>query len=133
MLKSFISRKKEDDYIFETSDLLIVFDDENKTSDINRVTSISDGAVIVAGMHKVPLLDCEITTGKEGRNFFYRAPSRSVIETERLAKLEFNTVLEQVTAYSKPIPPTQMDAMKWVLLVIIIFFFIIFGITACKG
>lgn len=109
------NRKKEDEYIFETTDLLIVFDDENRTSDINRVTIIEGGAVIVAGHYKVPLLDCEITTGKEGRNFFYRAPSRSIMETERLAQLELNEVLTQITAYKPPIPPTNMDWTKGLL------------------
>jgi len=108
-------RKKEEDYTYETTDLLITFDDEKRTSDINRVTVIQDGAVIVAGQYKVPLLDCEITTGKEGRNFFYRAPSRSIMETERLAQLELNEVLTQITAYKPPIPPTSMDWTKGLL------------------
>jgi len=108
-------RKKEEDYTYETTDLLITFDDEKRTSDINRVTVIQDGAVIVAGHYKVPLLDCEITTGKEGRNFFYRAPSRSIMETERLAQLELNEVLTQITAYKPPIPPTSMDWTKGLL------------------
>ncbi len=110
-----LNRKKDDEYTFETTDLLITFDDEKRTSDINRVTVIQDGAVIVAGHYKVPLLDCEITTGKEGRNFFYRAPSRSIMETERLAQLELNEVLTQITAYKPPIPPTSMDWTKGLL------------------
>lgn len=109
------NRKKEDEYTFETTDLLITFDDEKRTSDINRVTVIQDGAVIVAGHYKVPLLDCEITTGKEGRNFFYRAPSQSIIETERLAQLELNEVLTQITAYKTPIPPSSLDWTKGLL------------------
>jgi hypothetical protein len=108
-------RKNEDEYIFETTDLLIVFDDDNKTSDIKTITAFAEDSVIVAGYYKVPILDCEITTGKEGRNFFYRAPSRSVQETGRLAQLEMNMVLEQITAYKPPIPPTSMDWTKGLL------------------
>ena len=65
----FNRRNNDDEYNFETTDLLIVFDDEKKTSDINRITSITEDSVIVAGFYKVPILDCEITNGKEGRNF----------------------------------------------------------------
>lgn len=108
-------RKTEDEYIFETTDLLIVFDNENKTSDIKTITDFTEDSVIVAGFYKIPILDCEITTGKEGRNFFYRAPSRSIQETGRLAELEMNMVLEQITAYKPPIPPTQMDWTKGLL------------------
>jgi hypothetical protein len=109
------NRKKDDDYIFETTDILIVFDDDKKTSDIQRVTMVDAESVIVAGFYKIPLEDCEITTGKEGRNFFYRAPSQSIVETERLANLEINMVLEQITAYRPPVPPTSMDWTKGLL------------------
>jgi hypothetical protein len=111
----FGKRKNEDEYIFETTDLLIVFNDENKTSDIKTITDFTEDSVIVAGHYKVPILDCEITTGKEGRNFFYRAPSRSIQETGRLAELEMNMVLEQITAYKPPVPPTSMDWTKGLL------------------
>lgn len=108
-------RKDEEDYIFETKDLLIVFDNETRTSDIKRVTVVEDGAVVVAGHYKVPLLDCEITTGQEGRNFFFRAPTRYIQETERLAQLEMNEVLTQLTAYKPPIIPTGLDWVKGLL------------------
>lgn len=108
-------KKNEDDYLLDTSDTLIIFEDDNKTADIVRVTKVVDGAVIAAGKYKVPLLDCEVTTGKEGRIFFYRAPAQSVIETERLAALEYNTVINQITAYKPPIPPTSMDWTKGLL------------------
>ena len=111
----FPKRRTEDEYVFETTDLLIVFDNENKTSDIKTITDITEDSVIVAGYYKVPILDCEITTGKEGRNFFYRAPSRSIQETGRLAELEMNMVLEQITAYKPPIPPATMDWTKGLL------------------
>lgn len=120
----------EDEFDFITNDLLIVFDDEMKTSDIKRVTSISDNAVLVDGLYKVPLGDCEITTGKDGRNFFYRAPSQSIIETERLAKLEMNMVLEQITSYKAPILPTSMDWTKGLLFGLIFITVIILGIAA---
>ena len=112
---------------------MIVFDDEKKTSDINRITSITEDSVIVAGFYKVPILDCEITNGKEGRNFFYRAPSRSIQETGRLAQLEMNMVLEQITAYKPPVPPSSMDWTKGLLFGLVFIAFIVMGITSCSG
>lgn len=109
-------KNKDDDFIMETNDLLIVFDHEQRTSDIRRVSSIENGAIIVTGLYKVPLLDCEITTGLEGRNFFYRAPSQSIMETERLAQLEVNEVLTQITAYKQPVPASSLDWMKGLLI-----------------
>lgn len=127
-------KQNSDDFdMFETTDILIVFDDEAKTSDINRVTTVDSESVIVASKHKVPLEDCEITTGKEGRVFFYRAPSKSVKETERLARLEMNMVLEQITAYKPPIPPTSMDWTKGLLFALIFVAFIVVGISSCQG
>lgn len=108
----FNRRNEDEQYNFETTDILIVFDDEKKTSDIKTITQVTEDSVIVAGSYKVPLLDCEITTGKEGRNFFYRAPSQSIKETGRLAELEMSMVLEQITAYTPPIPPSSMDWQK---------------------
>lgn len=108
-------KSEEDDFNFETNDLLIVFDDEKKTSDIKRVTSVMDGSVTVAGYYKVPLLDCEITTGEGGRNFFYRAPNQSIVETERLAQLEESMVLSQITAYKPPVLPNAIDWTKGLL------------------
>lgn len=124
-------KKNEEDYTFETTDILIIFDEEKKTSDINRVSAIEEDAVIVNGMYKVPLADCEITTGKEGRNFFYRAPSQSIRETERLARLEMNMVLEQITAYRPPMLPTSMDWMKGLLIGLLFVAFIVMGISSC--
>lgn len=120
----FNKKKDEYEHMMDTSDTLIVFADDTKTSDIKRVTEISGEAVIAAGYYKVPLHDCEITTGPEGRVFFYRAPSRSVVETERLAKLEFNTVLTQITAYKPPVMPSSLDWTKG-LLVFLLFVAII--------
>lgn len=123
-------RNNDEEFNFETTDLLIVFDDDKKTSDINRITAIEEDAILVAGYYKVPLDDCEITTGKEGRNFFYRAPSQSVRETERLAKLEMNMVLEQITAYRPPILPSSMDWTKILLFALVFIAFIILGISS---
>jgi hypothetical protein len=67
----------------------------------------------------VPLLDCEISTGRDGRNFFYRAPSQSIRETERLARLEQSMVLSQITAYKPPILPNSIDWTKGLLFAII--------------
>ncbi|MGG0718392.1 hypothetical protein ABE096_12480 [Robertmurraya massiliosenegalensis] len=129
----FLKRKEDDEYLFETTDLLIVFDDDKKISDIHRVTAIEEDAVIVAGTCKVPLEDCEITTGKEGRNFFYRAPSQSIRETERLARLEMSMVLEQVTAYRPPVPPNNLDGTKIFLFGLVFVAFIVMGITSCAN
>lgn len=126
-------RNEDEDYVFETQDLLIVFDDDRKMSDIHRVTAIEENRVIVAGVRTVPLEDCEITTGKEGRNFFYRAPSQSVRETERLAQLEMNMVLEQITAYKPPVPPSTMDWTKGLLFGLVFIAFVVMGITGCQG
>ncbi|MBM4765466.1 hypothetical protein [Bacillus sp. B15-48] len=126
----FSRRNNEDNlYNMETADILIVFDDENKTSDINRVTSITAEAVIVAGFYKVPIEDCEITTGKEGRNFFYRAPTQSIKETERLAHLEQSMVLSQITSYKPPIPPAAMDWTKGLLFGLVFIAFIVIALT----
>ncbi|MCK6259400.1 hypothetical protein LCY76_22775 [Fictibacillus sp. KIGAM418] len=125
-------RKEEDEFSFETSDLLIVFDDEKKTSDIMRVTGVNEESVMVAGFYKVPVGDCVITNGKEGRNYFYRAPSQSIRETERLARLEENMVLSQITAYRPPVPPTTMDWTKGLLFGLVFIAFIVMGISGCQ-
>lgn len=128
---NFLKKKNDDEYMFETNDLLIVFDDEMKTSDIKRITEIDGDSIIVAGHYTVPLEDCQITTGQEGRNFFYRAPSQSIRETQRLARLEMNMVLEQVTAYRPPVPPNTMDWTKGLLFGLVFVAFIIVGIASC--
>lgn len=112
---SLFRRKQQEEFFMDTNDTLVIFDNDNKTSDIVRISEIADEAVIATGKYKVPILDCEITTGPDGRIFFYRAPSQSVMETERLARLEINTVLSQVTAYKPPVPPTNMDWTKGLL------------------
>lgn len=123
-------RRNEDDFIVDTTDILIVFDNDKKTSDINTVTAVTDDSVIVSGMYKVPLEDCEITVGRDGRNFFYRAPSRSVVETERLAQLEMNTVLRQITAYQPPVLPSSIDWVKSILFVLLFVMIICMVIVA---
>lgn len=126
-------KQEEDEFFFETSDILIVFDDENRTSDIQRVSEIREGTIYVTAKYAVPLEDCEITTGTEGRNFFYRAPSQSVLETTRLAALEQSMVLNQITAYRPPVPPAAMDWTKGLLFGLIFLAFIIIGISSCSG
>ena len=71
--------------------------------------------MIVAGKYKIPLLDCVVTTGLDGRNYFYNAPTQSILETKRLADLERSMVLEQITAYRPPLPPSSMDWTKGLL------------------
>jgi len=129
----FNRRKEEDEYNFETADILIVFDDEKRTSDIKRITDINGESVIVAGHYKVPFEDCEITTGQDGRNFFYRAPSQSVKETQRLAILEQSMVLTQITSYKPPMPVTSMDWTKGMLFGLVFIAFIVLGLTSCQG
>ncbi|GAC92359.1 hypothetical protein KN10_2795 [Anoxybacillus flavithermus NBRC 109594] len=126
-------RKEKDEFFPETNDILIVFDDEKKTSDIQRISDIRDNAIYVTGKYHIPLDDCEVTTGPEGRHFFYRAPSRSVQETKRLAELEKSIVLRQITAYRAPEPQSQMDITKILLFGLVFFAFIVMGISSCSG
>jgi len=126
-------RNPEDEYAFETNDLLIVFDDEKKTSDIQRITAIEENTLYVSGKYAIPILDCEITTGAEGRNFFYRAPSQSIKETQRLAQLEKSMVLNQITAYKEPVSPASFDWTKGLLFGLLFLAFIILGISGCTG
>ena len=120
-----LMKKKEEEIL--TDDYLIVFDNDKRTSDIQPITEITAEAVSVHGLYNVPLEDCEITNGRLGRNFFYRAPSQSITETQRLAKLEFNTVLRQVTSYKPPEMPGGMDITKIFLFVALIIAIIMFA------
>lgn len=129
----FKKKKEDDEFYFETSDILIIFDDENKTSDIQRISEIREGTVYVTGKYAIPKDDCEVTTGAEGRNFFYRAPADSVIETQRLAALEQSMVLNQITAYRPPMLPSSMDWTKALLFALIFVAFIVFGLSSCGG
>lgn len=123
---SFFKRKQED-YELETNDYLIVFDNDKKISDIKRIDAITEEAIICTGYYKVPIEDCEITTGAEGRNFFYRAPTQSVMETQRLARLEQNLVLSQITAYEPPQLPGSFDWTKGLLFGLVFVAFIVIG------
>ncbi|MDG5787778.1 hypothetical protein QA612_09725 [Evansella sp. AB-P1] len=125
-------KRKKEDMFEETSDLLIIFDNDLKTSDVQRVTHIDEESVEVTGIYKVPLQDCEVTNGIEGRNFFYRAPSQSVQEVKRLAQLEKSMVLQQITSY-KPPREEGVDITKIGLMILIFVAFIIFGISSCSG
>jgi len=120
--------EKEVDF-FATNDMLVVFDHSKNTSDIVRVTDLDEDAVVAAGRYKVPRLDCEVTTGPEGRIFFYRAPTESVQEVERLALLEYNTVLSQITAFRPPVPPASMDWTKGILFALLFVAFILIAVT----
>ena len=126
----FKKKNEEEDFEFLTNDLLIVFNQDKKTSDVAHVSEVTEDAVIVEGKYKVPIEDCEITTGKDGRNFFYRAPAKSITETERLARLEMNTVLTQMTAYREPHIPNGLDGMKIMLVAVIVIALIIVGVVA---
>lgn len=132
MLSMLKKRKKEDeDYFAETDDVLVIFDDENKTSVIERVSEIREGAIYVTGKHAVPVEDVEVTNGVEGRIFFYRAPAQSIAETKRLAALEQSMVLSQITAYKPPQPPNSMDWTKAMLFGLVALGFITIGFSSC--
>lgn len=120
----FNKEKEQSEYEFETTDLLIVFDNDNRTSDIQEVTSIDKEKVTVEGMYNVPLADCDVTVGKDGRNFFYRAPQQSIKEVERLAQLEHNIVLSQITSYREPELPSATDLTKILLMGLIALAFV---------
>lgn len=129
----FNKKKEENEFEFATNDLLIVFNNDKKTSDINYVTEVTEDAVRVDGKYAVPIEDCEITTGKDGRNFFFRAPAQYITETQRLAKLEINTVLKQMTAYREPVIPNGLDGMKIMLVGVILVAFIVVAIVGATA
>lgn len=124
-------KKQEDEFYAETDDLIVVFDDEKKTAVIERVSEIREGSVFVTGKLAVALEDLEITNGKEGRVFFYRAPTRSIMETQRLAALERSLVLQHITAYKPPADPNAMDLQKIGLMGLILVAFIVIGVSSC--
>lgn len=127
------AKKKQDDYFPESNDVLIVFDNDQKTSHIRRITEIRENTVYVTGEYAIPVADCEITNSDEGRNFFYRAPAKSIEETQRLANLEKSMVLRHITEYKDDPPEGQADLTKIMLIVTIIIAFIVFGFTGCSG
>ncbi|WP_313799089.1 hypothetical protein [Cytobacillus sp.] len=127
------SKKQKDEFFPETNDIVIVFDDDNKSSDIQRIDEIREGVIYVTGKYAIPIDDCQITTGAEGRNFFYKAPADSVFETQRLAALEQSLVLTQITAYRPPMPPAAMDWTKGLLFGLVFIAFIVMGLSSCGG
>jgi hypothetical protein len=86
----------------------------------------------VTGKYYVPISDCEITNSAEGRHFFYRAPTRMIQETKRLAQLEKSIVLSQITNY-RPVEEQKSDLTKLFLIITIMLAFIVFGISSCQG
>lgn len=112
-------KKKKDEFEFETDDIIIIFDNEKKTSTIERVSYIKDHTIYVTGRHAVPLADCDVTNSVEGRNFFLNAPTRYIEETGRLANLEKNLVLTQITNYRPPMLPSSMDWTKGLLFALV--------------
>lgn len=112
-MRLFGKNGKDDVDFFESDDRLILFDEEKRTSDIVRITDITDTAVMCAGRYSVPKADCEVTTSPEGRVYFYRAPSKVIEEVERLAKLEQSIVLQQLTNYKEPVKENPNLDMKF--------------------
>ncbi|MED2934116.1 hypothetical protein P4308_18865 [Bacillus wiedmannii] len=127
------SKMKEEDFFPSTNDVLIVFDNEAKTSDIKRINNIEEDTLFVTGEYAVPIADCEITNSVNGRNFFYRAPSQSVQETKRLAQLEKSMVLKHITQFKPKPPESPFDIMKIGLMIIILFAFIVIGTVSCSN
>lgn len=128
-------RKKEEQFLEDTNDILIVFDDEKKTSDIRNISYIQDGAVKVVGVngYSIPYDDCEITNSPEGRNFFYRAPTQSIKETQRLAQLEKNIVLTQITQYRPREVEQRGNGLTFALVGVIVFAFLMFAVSGCTS
>jgi len=124
-----LGRKRD---LEETDDILVVFDDEQRTSDIKRITDITEEAVIVMGEYKVPIGDCELTTGQDGRVFFYRAPSKSIKETKRLAELEKNHVLREISNY-RYAEEKSFDLSKYSMLAVTIISVLMLGLSSCQG
>lgn len=133
-LSKFSKQKmKEEDFFPSTNDILIVFDDEAKTSDIKRINNITEDTLFVTSEYAVPIGDCEITNSVNGRNFFYRAPSQSIQETKRLAQLEKSMVLQHITQFKPKPPESPFDIMKIGLMLIILVAFIVFGAVSCSN
>nr|WP_240521139.1 hypothetical protein [Bacillus thuringiensis] len=133
-LSKFSKQKmKEEDFFPSTNDILIVFEDDAKTSDIKRINNITEDTLFVTGEYAVPIGDCEITNSVNGRNFFYRAPSQSVQETKRLAQLEKSMVLQHITQFKPKPSESPFDIMKIGLMLIILVAFIVFGAVSCSN
>lgn len=124
-------KKEDEDFFAETDDVVVIFDKENRTAVIERISEIRDGNIYVTGKHAVPVGDTEISNGVEGRIFFYGAPEASITETRRLAELERSIVLSQITAYKTPQPPGSMDWTKAALFGLVALAFIVFGFSGC--
>lgn len=63
---------KEEDFFLSINDVLIVFDDEVKMSDIKWINNIEEDILFVIGEYVVFIGDCEIINSVNGCNFFYR-------------------------------------------------------------
>ncbi|MFP3674963.1 hypothetical protein SB724_19190 [Bacillus sp. SIMBA_031] len=132
---SSLFRAKEDKNALypETDDLLIVFDEDSKTSEIHRISDFREDRIIVTGVHSIPLQDCEVTNSVEGRHFFYRAPQKSIAETKRLAQMEKSMVLSQITHYKPREEQKNMDLNKIFLMIIVFVLILILGVSSCSA
>ncbi|HDR8089633.1 TPA: hypothetical protein QCY76_005890 [Bacillus cereus] len=134
MLSRFSRQKmREEDFGPQTNDVLIVFDDEQKTSDIKRINLIQEDKVMVIDEYVIPIEDCVVTNSAMGRNFFYRAPTQSIMETKRLAQLEKSIVLSKITNFKPKPPESPVDFTKIGLMIIIVISFIVFGAVSCSN
>ena len=126
-------KRKKEEFLEDTNDVLIVFDSDTLTSDIQHITDIDEESVTVRGMYKVPYADCIITNSQGGRNFFYKAPAQSVEETRRLAHLEKSIVLKQITQYKPSAPEGGADFTKIALVGLVGLSILMFGLGSCSG
>ncbi|MGD6893339.1 hypothetical protein [Bacillus mobilis] len=134
MLSRFSRQKmREEDFEPRTNDVLVIFDDEKKTSDIKRINVIEEDKLMVIGEYVVPIEDCVVTNSSMGRNFFYRAPTQSIMETRRLAQLEQSIVLSKITNFKPKLPESTVDFTKIGLMIIIVISFIVFGAVSCSN
>jgi len=122
-------KKKNDPYQY-TNDILIVFNSENKTSEIHYVDHVDNEKVNVDGRFSIPITDLEVTTGEHGRNFFYRAPTKSITATENIAKLEKTVVLEKIANFKPQEDNAKKDLTKVALFGLVFFAFVIVAIIA---
>lgn len=115
-----IFNKKDDKFddldVFETDHRLIVYNLDQRTTDICVVTAVTDEHVIAAGRYSIPKSDCTVTSSELGRVFTFEAPNNVITEVERLARLEQSIVLQQLTNYKEPqVENPNLDLTKWAL------------------
>ena len=118
-------RKKEDEFNMLLDDRLVVIDIDQRTSDIVHLDEITDTHVQATGRYVVPKADCEVTTSDEGRVWIVKANTHVINDLERLARLEQNIVIRQLTNYKEPIKDNPNTDMRFWALALLLFVAII--------